>query len=63
MTNISLYMIWKKNKDWGITYGAAPSSDPYLEEDEADHRTFRTKVAEAECHDKLLDWIKDGSIK
>jgi len=43
-------------------YGVAPESEPYLPEQEADPRTFHGKVAEAEAHDRLLDWVAGGKV-
>ena len=43
-------------------YGIAPESEPYLAAEEADRRVFRANVAEAEVHDKLLEWIAQGKI-
>lgn len=34
----------------------------YLPEQEADPRTFHGKVAEAEAHDRLLDWVAGGKV-
>ena len=44
-------------------YGIAPESEPYLPADESDGRVFRSKVAEAEAHEKLLEWIAEGKIQ
>jgi threonine dehydrogenase-like Zn-dependent dehydrogenase len=44
-------------------YGIAPESEPYLPEEESDPRVFRSKVAEAEVHDKLLGWIEQGQVR
>ena len=38
-------------------YGIAPESEPYLPAEESDPRVFRSKVAEAEVHKELLDWV------
>ncbi|MBN1583912.1 MAG: alcohol dehydrogenase catalytic domain-containing protein [Anaerolineae bacterium] len=43
-------------------YGVAPESDAYLPQQMADPRVFRGKVAEAETHDKLLQWIERGEV-
>jgi len=43
-------------------YGIAPESEPYLPEEEGDPRVFRGKVAEAETHEQLLDWIEQGRV-
>jgi threonine dehydrogenase-like Zn-dependent dehydrogenase len=43
-------------------YGIAPESEPYLPEEEGDPRVFRGKVAEAEVHDQLLEWIEQGKV-
>jgi threonine dehydrogenase-like Zn-dependent dehydrogenase len=43
-------------------YGIAPESEPYLPEEESDPRVFRSEVAEAEVHDKLLDWVARGKV-
>ena len=43
-------------------YGVAPESEPHLPEQEADLRVFRSRVAEAETHDKLLEWIDQGKV-
>jgi threonine dehydrogenase-like Zn-dependent dehydrogenase len=43
-------------------YGIAPESKPYLPQEEADPRVFRGKVAEAETHEQLLDWIEQGRV-
>ncbi len=44
-------------------YGIAPESEPYLPEEESDPRVFRSQVAEAEVHDKLLGWIEQGQVR
>ena len=44
-------------------YGIAPESEPYLSAEESDPRIFRSKVAEAEVHDRLSDWIVQGKIR
>jgi threonine dehydrogenase-like Zn-dependent dehydrogenase len=43
-------------------YGIAPESEPYLSEEESDPRVFRSRVAEAEAHDKLLAWVDQGMV-
>lgn len=43
-------------------YGVAPESEPYLPAEESDPRVFRSKVAEAEVHDRLLDWTAQGKV-
>jgi threonine dehydrogenase-like Zn-dependent dehydrogenase len=43
-------------------YGIAPESEPYLPEQEGDPRVFRGKVAEAETHEQLLEWIEQGRV-
>jgi threonine dehydrogenase-like Zn-dependent dehydrogenase len=43
-------------------YGIAPESEPYLPAEESDPRVFRSRVAEAEAHDRLLNWIEQGQI-
>jgi len=43
-------------------YGIAPASEPYRPKEESDLRVFRSKVAEAEVHDKLLNWIAQGRV-
>ncbi len=43
-------------------YGIAPESEPYLAKEEQDERVFRGKVAEAEAHDRLLAWVREGKI-
>jgi threonine dehydrogenase-like Zn-dependent dehydrogenase len=44
-------------------YGIAPESEPYLPEEEADPRVFRGKVAEAEVHEQMLEWVAQGKVK
>jgi len=44
-------------------YGIPPQSASYLAADQADRRVFRSRVAEAETHGKLLDWIQAGEIR
>lgn len=43
-------------------YGIAPQSEPYLPEGEGDPRVFRGKVAEAEAHEQLLEWVEQGVV-
>jgi threonine dehydrogenase-like Zn-dependent dehydrogenase len=43
-------------------YGIPPAAEPYIPDNENDPRVFRSKVAEAEVHEKLLKWIDDGKI-
>jgi threonine dehydrogenase-like Zn-dependent dehydrogenase len=43
-------------------YGIAPESEPYLPEEAGDPRVFRGKVAEAEVHEQLLDWVEQGKV-
>jgi threonine dehydrogenase-like Zn-dependent dehydrogenase len=43
-------------------YGVAPESEPYLEAEMDDRRAFRGRVAEAEAHDRLVDWVAQGKI-
>jgi len=43
-------------------YGIPPEAEPYLPEEAADPRVFRGKVAEAEVHELLLQWVKEGEI-
>ena len=43
-------------------YGIAAESKPYLPEQASDARVFRSKVTEAETHDRLLDWVKQGKL-
>ena len=43
-------------------YGIAPESEPYLPDETSDPRVFRSAVAEAEAHDKLLDWVAQGQV-
>ena len=44
-------------------YGIAPESEPYLPDEEQDPRLFRSKVAEAETHDRLLELVEKGDIR
>jgi threonine dehydrogenase-like Zn-dependent dehydrogenase len=44
-------------------YGVAPASEPYLAEQEADPRVFRSQVVEAEAHDRLLAWVDRGAVR
>jgi threonine dehydrogenase-like Zn-dependent dehydrogenase len=43
-------------------YGIAPESEPYLPEEEGDPRVFRGKVAEAEVHEQLIEWVEQGKV-
>ena len=43
-------------------YGIAPESEPYLPEEEGDPRVFRGKVAEAEAHEQLIEWVEQGKV-
>lgn len=43
-------------------YGIAPLSEPYLPAEEQDPRVFRGKVAEAEVHEQLLEWVEQGKV-
>ena len=43
-------------------YGVPPESEPYLEEQTSDPRTFRSEVLEAEAHEQLLDWMAQGRL-
>ena len=43
-------------------YGIAPGSEPYLPDEMSDPRVFRSAVAEAEAHDKLLEWVVQGKV-
>jgi threonine dehydrogenase-like Zn-dependent dehydrogenase len=43
-------------------YGIAPLSEPYLPEEEGDPRVFRGKVAEAEAHERLIEWVEQGRV-
>jgi threonine dehydrogenase-like Zn-dependent dehydrogenase len=43
-------------------YGIAPESEPYLPEEEGDPRVFRGKVAEAEVHEQLIEWVEQGRV-
>ena len=43
-------------------YGIAPLSEPYLPEEEGDPRVFRGKVAEAEAHERLIEWVEQGVV-
>ena len=43
-------------------YGIAPESEPYLVTQGSDPRVFRSKVAEAEAHDRLLTWVDQGKV-
>ena len=43
-------------------YGVEPASGPYLPEEEADPRVYRAPVAEAEAHDRLFDWVAQGTV-
>jgi threonine dehydrogenase-like Zn-dependent dehydrogenase len=43
-------------------YGIPPEAEPYLPGEETDPRVFRSKVAEAETHGKLLEWITEQKI-
>ena len=43
-------------------YGIAPESQPYLPEEESDPRVFRGKVAEAEAHEQLIEWVAQGKV-
>ena len=43
-------------------YGIPPEGTPYLPAEESNERVFRSKVAEAEEHDKLLAWIDEKKI-
>jgi threonine dehydrogenase-like Zn-dependent dehydrogenase len=44
-------------------YGIAPESEPYLPEEEGDPRVFRGKVAEAEVHEQLIEWVEQGKVR
>jgi threonine dehydrogenase-like Zn-dependent dehydrogenase len=44
-------------------YGIAPESEPYLPEEEGDPRVFRGKVAEAEVHEQLIEWVEQGRVR
>jgi threonine dehydrogenase-like Zn-dependent dehydrogenase len=44
-------------------YGIAPQSEPYLPEEEGDPRVFRGKVAEAEVHEQMIEWVAQGKVK
>ncbi|MGE5223842.1 MAG: zinc-dependent alcohol dehydrogenase [Omnitrophica WOR_2 bacterium] len=57
----SLKLAGKKGKV--NLYGIAPESEPYLPVESHDPRVFRSKVAEAEVHDRLLGWIAEGKIR
>ena len=43
-------------------YGIAPLSEPYLPAEEREPRVFRGKVAEAEVHEQLLEWVEQGKV-
>jgi threonine dehydrogenase-like Zn-dependent dehydrogenase len=43
-------------------YGVAPESGAYLPQQMDDPRVFRGKVAEAETHDRLLQWLAEGKV-
>ena len=43
-------------------YGVTSESEPYEEAQEADPRVFRSKVAEAEAHEELIQWMGKGEI-
>ena len=43
-------------------YGIAPESEPYIPEELSDPRVFRSKIAEADAHDELLDWINRDRV-
>jgi threonine dehydrogenase-like Zn-dependent dehydrogenase len=43
-------------------YGVTAESEPYLPEQTSDPRVFRSKVAEAEAHDQILDWVVQGKL-
>jgi len=45
------------------TYGVTSGSDPYAPEQEADPRVFRAKVAEAEAHEELIEYMERGEIR
>jgi threonine dehydrogenase-like Zn-dependent dehydrogenase len=44
-------------------YGVAPESEPYLSAEESDPRVFRSKVAEAEVHDRLLNLVEQEKVR
>lgn len=43
-------------------YGIPPEAEPYLPGVESDPRVFRSKVAEAEVHEKLIKWIDERKV-
>jgi L-iditol 2-dehydrogenase len=43
-------------------YGVAPESEAHLPEQEADPRVFRSRVVEAEAHDRILEWVQEGHL-
>jgi threonine dehydrogenase-like Zn-dependent dehydrogenase len=43
-------------------YGVAPESAPHPSEGDLDTRVYRGKVAEAEAHGRLLDWVAQGKV-
>lgn len=45
------------------TYGVTSASEPYAPAQEADGRVFRSRVAEAEVHEKLCQWVEQGEIR
>jgi threonine dehydrogenase-like Zn-dependent dehydrogenase len=44
-------------------YGLAPESEPYLAAEEKDPRVFRSKVVEAEVHDRALEHVAAGRVR
>jgi threonine dehydrogenase-like Zn-dependent dehydrogenase len=44
-------------------YGVAPASAPYPEEAMADPRVYRSRVMEAEAHEQLLEWVREGKVR
>jgi threonine dehydrogenase-like Zn-dependent dehydrogenase len=43
-------------------YGIAPESEPYWAHQVDDPRVFRGPVAEAEEHERLLEWVAEGLV-
>jgi len=44
------------------TYGVTSESEPYVAAEEADPRVFRSDVAEAEAHEKIIQWVDEGEL-
>jgi len=44
-------------------YGLAPESEPYLADEEKDPRVFRSRVVEAEVHDRALEHVAAGRVR